>query len=423
MRHCVYIFDIEEVLHQKAMKNFTLLTLIPALSLLAFSCSGPAAMQSGEYDDMYYSTADKTEYVQPATEQPYALAEEAEQQDDAASAESGAILNPEYADNTEDITRNYNGNDEYEYYDGREYEPRDNWYRPNYSFVDPSWAYDPYPSYRSYSYHDRYYRHRYGDPFYDPFYYDPFAYRPYYGSGITISIGFNYGWGGYYGRYSPYCYSPYYNNYYGGYYGGYYGHNYVYDYPRYNKPYKVQYGPRGERGGVVTDGVRRDGRGERGDLTETEGSEQRTIQQGRPSRTERGRSTERIGSPTTEERKEVITTRPGRESYRPRNSEARPGRDRVEGTQQQQREQPAIRPATEQPRPNREYRPQRENRQEQRSTEKRSGESAPRRETTRAYEQRETRTTEQRETRHSEPAPSRSSSSESRSSGRPPRGN
>ncbi|MEJ8757690.1 hypothetical protein WG947_11815 [Pontibacter sp. H259] len=396
------------------MKKFTILTIAPALTLLAISCSGPAAMQSGEYDDMYYSTSDKTEYVQPA-EPAYAQAEASEQQSETEATDQGAILNPEYSDNNSDITGNYYG-DDYEYYDGREYDPRSNWYRPNYSFVDPSWAYDPYPSYRSYSSYDRYYRHRYADPFYDPFYYDPyyydpFAYRPYYRSGVTISISYHYGWGNYYSRWSPYYYGRYYNPWYphyNNYYAGYYGHNYVYDYPRYNKPYKVQYGPRGDRGGVVTRDTQREGRIERG--TQTEGSEQRAVQ-GRP---ERGR-TERVSTPATEDRKEVITTRSGgRESYNPRSGEARPGRERVDRPQeqQQQREQPATRPAPER-RQTRENSPQRE----YRSTETRQ--SQPTRETSRSYEQ--------RETRRSEPTPSRSNSSISGSStersGRPPRGN
>ncbi|MBC5774452.1 hypothetical protein H8S95_10295 [Pontibacter sp. KCTC 32443] len=387
------------------MKNFTILTIASALSLLLAGCSGSNGMQSSEYDDMYYSTADKTEYVQPV-EEAYAQAEEAEQQPETTTEEG--VLNPEYSERSSTNTDNYYGD---EYYDGREYDPRDNWYRPNYSFVDPSWAYNNYPVYNSYSSY-RSYRHRYADPFYDPFYYDPFyydpfAYRPFYGSGLTIAISYNYGWGGYYGRYNPYCYRPYYSNYYGGYnhyYGGYYGHNYVYDYPRYVQPYKVQYGPRGERGGVVTDGVQRDGRAERG--LSTEGNEQRATQR-RP-----GRTTDRAGMPTTEDSKEVITGQPSRENYRPRSGEARPVRGRIERTQEdQQREQPVNRPAATETRPRREYR------QEQRSTETR--ESAPRRETTRSYEQ--------RETRRSEPAPSRSSSSgsssESKSSGRPPRGN
>lgn len=416
MRHCVYIFDIEEVLPEEAMKKFTILTIAPALALFAVGCSSPTAMQSTEYDDMYYSAADKTEYAQPAVT-TYAQAEEQEQQQEAVAEEG--VRNPEYSERSSAVTDNYYGD---EYYDGRDYDPRDNWYRPNYSFVDPSWAYDPYPTYSSYSY-NRSYRHRHIDPFYDPFYYDPFyydpfAYRPYWRNGVTIAVIYSYGWGGHYGRYYPY-YGRYYNPYYSPWYphynyyhGGYYGRQYVYDYPRYNNTRKVQYGPRGERGGVVTERTQRGARTERGTLTE--GSEERATQ-GRPART-----TERAGTPAAEGSKEVITTRPdrGRDTYTPRGGEARPVRERtVRG--EEQREQPATRPAVE-PRTTREPAPRREVRQEQRSTETRQS-PPPRRETPE-------RTSEQRETRSSESAPSRSSGSEnnnnSRSTGgRPPRGN
>ncbi|NEM96239.1 hypothetical protein [Pontibacter burrus] len=390
------------------MKKFSIYTIIPALSLLAVGCSGPGSMQSSEYDDMYYSSADRTEYVQPADE-TYAA-----QQNQ--GAEQEAVQSQEYAARSSDITSNYYADEDYDYYDGREYNPRDNWYRPNYSFVDPYWGQDVYTS--SYYHHPRSYRYRYADPFYDPFYYDPFfydpyGYRPYWGSGLSISISYNYGWGGYYNRWNPYYgYGRYYNPwspYYGGYYGGYYGRQYVYDYPGYAPLRKVQYGPRDSRGGTVTERTRT----ERGNLNESR--EQRAVY-GRPSR-----ATERVNRSTTEEGKEVITTRPGRDASRPRDTGTT--RQRVERSSQpqEQRTQPArqqeqrVQPARqqEQRRTTRESTstPQRrEYRQEQRSTESRP---AP------------TRTYEQRETRRSEPARSSGSSGSSSGggSGRPPRGN
>lgn len=401
-----------------AMKKFTIYTLAPALTLFALSCSSPTAMQSTEYDDMYYSSSDKTTYVEPEAKAYNELTEgdsEAQGQTESSNA----------------ATENYYAED-YEYYDGREYNPRDNWYRPNYSYVDPYWgsAYTP----RHYSYNR--YNSAFYDPFYDPFYYDPFYYDPFYrrpwGSGISIIISYNYGWGSY-GRHYPYysrwySHNPYYHHgYYGGYYGNYYGNNWVYDSPIIVNRIKTQYGPRDSRGAVVTDGNRGNGgrpvRGEayQGEVTGTENA--------RPARP--SRSSDAVITPETgTETKTSLPARPSRtEYYDPSQGRSRGTRQPVnvgEQRQQQQNERRVIRPTE---RRTREYTPT-----------PRSTESRPRtREYNMPQQQPRQRSVESRpsyEPRRESPAPTRSSeirressnsnsssgSNNSGSSGRPKRG-
>ena len=387
------------------MKKFTIYTLAPALALFALGCSGPTAMQSTEYDDMYYSSSDKTTYVEPQTNAYSDLAEGAEEGRQQYGQNNNAVTDDYYAD---------------EYYDGREYNPRDNWYRPNYSYIDPYWgsAYTP----RHYSY-SRYYNRAFYDPFYDPFFYDPFYdpfyRRPFWGSGVSVMISYNYGWGNW-GRHYPYYshwypgnpfyhhgfYGRHYSNFYG------YGNNWIYDRPIViGNRVKTQYGPRDARGAVVTDGNRGNGgrpvRGEsyQGDVNRTENA--------RPMRP--SRSGEAVVAPETgTESKTSLPSRPSRtEYYDPSQGRSRTTRQPVnvgEQQRQQQNEQRRVIMPTE--RRTRQYTPT-----------PRSTESRPR---TREYNvpQQQQRQIERPryEQRREVPAPSRSSevrreSSSSSSSG------
>ncbi|MDX5481476.1 MAG: hypothetical protein LPK07_07315 [Hymenobacteraceae bacterium] len=402
------------------MKNLHILTIIaPALALLAVGCSSPVAMQSTEYDDMYYSSTDKTEYVEPASTtagQAYqSYDESAVQGQSSEAARSGGVTTDDYyAD---------------EYYDGRAYTPRDNWYRPNYSFVDPYWgsAYVP----RHYSRFNRgFYDPFFYDPFYDPFFHDPFLRRPYWGSGLSISIGYNYMWGGgwnrpFYGsRWWPgnSFYHGYYSGFYGHPYGGFYGSPWVYDRPLIiGKPIRTQYGPRDARGAVVTDRVNSSVGGrpsrvgtEAGD-NQIIGTENAVRRNARPSRTgQQGTVSPAEGT------KNALPSRPSRtEYYRPRPSnsnESRPSRQPARINQQQERRISPTRENNSRTR-TREYTPSREYRQQQRQS--RPIENRP------TYQPRRESVTPSRsfESRPINTQPQRSSSgSNSSGGGRPVRG-
>ncbi|MEJ8801352.1 hypothetical protein [Pontibacter sp. H249] len=316
------------------MKKFTIYTLAPALALLALGCSGPTAMQSTEYDDMYYSSTDKTTYVEPQTNTYSNLAEGTEEaQQQTYSQSNNGVTEDYYAD---------------EYYDGREYNPRDNWYQPNYSYVDPYWgsAYTP----RHYSY-NRFYNRGFYDPFYDPFlfdpFYDPFFHRPFWGSGVSVMISYNYGWGSWGGWGRPYhsrwfAGNPYYHGFYGNNYG--YGNNWIYDRPIIvGNRIKTQYGPRDARGAVVTDGNRGNGgrpvRGEayQGDVTGTE-----NARPARPSRSSGAVVAPEAGS----ESKTSLPARPSRtEYYDPSQGRTRTTRQPVKVGEQRQQQQRVIQPS------------------------------------------------------------------------------
>ncbi len=417
------------------MKRSLTIAIAPMLMGLLTGCSSHSAMQSTEYDDMYYSSKDKTEYVQPeaeASEESQTYDAEAEQ-----PLAEGQAVNPEYsAGSSSSVIDNYYGD---EYYDGRDYDPRDNWYRPSYSFIDPYWSSAAYYPSTYYGY-SRYHRYNpYYDPFYDPFY-DPIAYSPYwspYRSGLSISLGFNYGWGRYgwnpyrpyYGRYG---WGGYYDGFYQGFYQGYYtGHGYGYwnDRP-YGVVRKVQYGPRGERGGVRTDAGGRDsGRNERGTLSG--GNEQRavnpagntgTVRPGRPARTERS-----VGAPATgSESKQVLPSRPRTGEAAPR-VERSATRERQLQQQEQRLEQRQVRPRTEQVQQPRRQERRREYTPTQSVPSRQYNQPVQRERTERrSYEQRSSSSYEQRST--SSPSYNNSNSSSgsnnsNRSSGRPPRGN
>ncbi|WP_276499532.1 hypothetical protein [Pontibacter litorisediminis] len=412
------------------MKKYILLTVAPALALLAVGCSSPVAMQSSEYDDMYYSSSDQTVYVEPAAAQPqqpaqaYQQYENSHQQAEPALAE-GEVLNPEYSESN--ITQNYAGD---EYYDGRAYDARDNWYRPDYSFVDPYWGSAYVPRRASYAFYD---------PFYDPFYYDPFYYDPFWSNArfrTGVSISFNYGWGGGFYRHPYYGYSNwwphsyghgYYNGYYRGYNNGYYAHN---PYGWYNdrpvvigKASRVQYGPRDSRNTQVV-GNTAAGRPSRDGTIRSESTgQQQSV--GRQSRSSRS-----TVAPATGGRQEL----PARPSRSSRSTTVRPQQQ-----QQQQNAQPAPSRSTrstrqyvpsqtqEQPQQRREVRTRTIERQPSRTYEQRSQPARiERSQPSRTEESRPSRTYESRPSSSPSPSPSINRSSNSSSSsggGRPSRGN
>ncbi|MCC9165247.1 hypothetical protein [Pontibacter harenae] len=292
------------------MKKISL-NIAPMLALLVAGCSSPIAMQSTEYDDMYYTSTDKTEYVEPET-QTYEQAYNPNTTNNNNRQEfaDGEILNPEYSESNIALGNDYYGD---EYYDGRSYNARDNWYRPNYSFVDPYWAtsrsrfynsafYDPYfnPYYTSYA--------AVYDPFFDPFFPSPFM-----RSGFNVSLSMGYGWGGMWpNRGFGNAWMPgggFYNGYYNGFHNGFYArnnNNWYYDRVGIigGQPRQVQYGPRGDRATVPTQRVdRSEGRPQRGELSS--GNEQLIVRPGNSG-------------------KEAIQTRPARQSRSTRQGQSSP---------------------------------------------------------------------------------------------------
>ena len=311
------------------MKKFTINILASAIVLVAWGCSSPTAMQSTEYDDMYYSSSDRTTYAEPTSS--------VEQ-----TSSSSGVQNQTYAGNSNaSVTDNYYVD---EYYDGREYNPRDNWYRPNYSYVDPYWgsAYTP----RHYSYNR--YNSAFYDPFYDPFYHDPFYYdpffrRPFLNSGVSVIISYNYGFGGRYPYYSRwYPNNPYYHGFYGGHYNNFYGNNWFYDRPVViGNRVKTQYGPRDTRGSVVTEGNDRNnnGRPTRGEAYQGEVTGTENARPTRPSRTSDAVISPEVGS----EAKPQLPLRPSRtEYYDPSQGRDRNSRQPINQDEQQSDERRVI---------------------------------------------------------------------------------
>ncbi|WP_394341665.1 hypothetical protein [Pontibacter ramchanderi] len=306
------------------------------IALFAVGCSSPVAMQSTEYDDMYYSSSDRTEYVQPQAQAP-------QQQYAAAENEQQAATN--------DVTQNYAAD---EYYDGRTYRPQATWNTPNYAYVDPYWTS---------SYVHRMHRvNPYYDPFfYDPFYsaYDPFFYDPFMRrSGIRVSIGLGMGWGsgwnrwGHpYGMYDPFWGSRYwpYDNYYAGFYHGYnrgyYGGNrFIYDRPIVVQPRQVQYGPRGERSVVPAAGnpERVTGRPNRSEAVSNEQRATQGADYARPGRTERATGNTNVRGQEVNTGENTGRTMPARPAttnrgYDPQSGQVRPSRQQPEGQQPVQR--------------------------------------------------------------------------------------
>ncbi len=342
---------------------------------------------------MYYSSSDKTEYILPEG-QPEAQSYQEGGQYAEESYASGDAANPEYSGNAAG-TSNYDGD---EYYDGRTYDPRDSWYRPNYSFVDPAWGSAYVPRYNPYSLYayDPYYASAYA---YDPYYSDPFWGSPY-GSGLSISIGYNMGFGNYWRRpfYSAmYPYNSIYNYYGGGYYNS-YAYNPYYAY--YERPIvigqsrRLQNAPRNSRSGVVTQSGRQglsngNGRPERGSAIDKEG--QRVGNQQQTYRQTRGGATNGSVSPASNEQKQVLPTRPTRASRREADYS---GSQQQQQPARQQQQQPAQQQQQQRPSRSREYtpapvrtQPQREIRSSESSRPSRSYEQQSRPAPTPSYQQ------------------------------------
>ncbi|GAA4423030.1 hypothetical protein GCM10023188_01360 [Pontibacter saemangeumensis] len=404
------------------MKKYTLLTIAPVLALMAVGCSSPIAMQSTEYDDMYYSASDKTEYVQEPGEATASAEQQYREYDEPAAEEAlseGEVLNPEYA-GSEAAVNNYYSE---EYYDGRSYNPRDNWYQPSYSFVDPYWGAAYSPRMASYAYYDPFY-----DPFYnDPFYYSSFRRNPYWNNGLSVSISYGMGWGGHgfynrpYSNWFPGSYGyDYYNGYRHGFHNGYYASNPYYGgfYDRpvvITNPVRLQNRPRDTRSAVVTERSSTAGRPARGNVYEGENSE------GRQSVSRPVRRGEAASSPTnSQESKATLESRPTRPS---RTIESRQRRTTQEqpALERQQQQQRVLTPGRTERRSTRtqEYRQPEQQQQRTRTIESRpirTQESQP----VRTYESRPSRSFE------SSPSPSSSPAQSSGSSGgggRPRRGN
>jgi hypothetical protein len=318
----------------------------PVIALFAVGCSSPVAMQSTEYDDMYYSSSDRTEYVQPQAQAPqqqqYAPAQ-GEQQ-----VAAGDVTQNQYAD---------------EYYDGRTYRPQATWNTPNYAYVDPYWttAY-VHRMNRFNAFHDPFFYDPFYDPFFAPGFYDPFWGRS--GMRVSISMGMGMGWGHGWNRWGhPYgmMYDPFwgrggwgpYNNYYAGFYHGYNqglwgGNRFVYDNPHVGQRRQVQYGPRGERSVTPLTGSpeRVVGRPAR---TESVSNEQKATQQNvdyaRPARTERstGNTNVRSQEMNAESGRQSLPARPAttNRGYDPQSGQVRPARQQPEGQQPVQRVSPA----------------------------------------------------------------------------------
>ncbi|MFT2010341.1 hypothetical protein ACMA1I_16820 [Pontibacter sp. 13R65] len=336
------------------MKKINLLTIAPALCLLVVSCNSPIALQSSEYDDMYYSSSDQTVYAEPAPEATMG---------DFRSGSTADAGDEYVAEGTEDYYAD-------EYYDGRAYNQRNN---INHSFVDPYWGAAVHPGF-GYS--------RFGSAFYDPFF-DPFysPFRPY--SRFSMSFGFGMGMGRYYNPYmdpfmmggmgmwgNPYMMgwgNPYmgmgrfgaYNSFYNGYYTGlnrglYAGGGYFYDAPGQTR--RIQYGPRVDRSTVGAQPARPSGASGRPDR-EGMSNEQRAVMPGggnavspaRPARPSRGNQS--IGGQQSQEIKQTLPSRPetpATQPARPQRTtrEAAPARQRIQQQQNIQRSTPSYERST-----------------------------------------------------------------------------
>ncbi|WP_157433356.1 hypothetical protein [Adhaeribacter aquaticus] len=258
------------------MRNIDKLFILPLLAALTVGCSVPTSMQSSEYDDVYYTSKDKT-----IIQDSYVVAASQAAQNSAQAPTSGAssnadVQNPEYSARSGNATNNNNSQD---------------YYNPNFSENDYYYAsqlsrfHTPYigRSYFDYGFTSNYwYNPRFlGSTFYDPFYgyggyglYDPFMYsgypgwgwgHPRYSTNIAIMIGrpYGFGWGGLgygmgygMGFGNPYGgYNRYYNNFANSGYG--YGDN---------NARRVQYGPRTDRSSVPGGGAVNAGSRPRGDI-------------------------------------------------------------------------------------------------------------------------------------------------------------
>ena len=237
------------------MKNIDRLLLLPLFATLAIGCSSPTAMQSSEYDDIYFSSKDKTvitdnRVAAQSSEGPNQAAEEIY-----AVTDGTTLPNPEYSEKNSGTAV---GSEDYyseNYYDEDDYAYASRIRRFNAPYRGFSYYDAAYTDYYWYNRNPLYYgRSMYYDPFYayDPFLpcYTCYGYPPYYG-GLNIVIGLPL-----YSRWG---------NPFGGYYGG-YGYNNGFNNGFYNRYYAnsgwyrndtnggrdVQYGRRRDRSEIPT---------------------------------------------------------------------------------------------------------------------------------------------------------------------------
>lgn len=264
--------------------------LLVALSVGIFSCSSGKYAQSGtsEYDDMYFNKGDRYPIM---TEGTTTVAQRNEPTDGGvAVGYNSKTLNPDYG-----LPQDAQTESEYQ---------EDQYYVENHDDAYMDQAIDEYLRNNSTArrYSTPYYGNRFDDIFwsdplfyqgtiFDPLYrsyygvYSPFAYSPYYrpysafynpwGPRWTVSIGFGFGYGSYWGRYyDPFYYgsgfgygygyrSPYTRYYYGSawcppsYYGG-FNNTIVINNIETTNPGTVRYGTRDSRGSsyIVSNEIR-----------------------------------------------------------------------------------------------------------------------------------------------------------------------
>ena len=257
------------------MKNIDRLLFLPLFAALAIGCSSPTAMQSSEYDDVYFSSKDKTVITDNRVAERSSDISDQEQQEMDAVTNGNTLPNPEYSGTTSSTVA---ANEDYyseNYYDEDDYAYASRIRRFNapyrgFSYYDPAYT-DSYWYNRNPLYYGR------SSMYYDPFYaYDPFfpcytcyGYPAYYG-GINISIGLplysRWGnpFGGYYGGYG---YNRGFNNgFYNGFYSSYYANNGWYRNDT-NGGRNVQYGRRRDRSEIPTGSNANTGSRPRGGIT------------------------------------------------------------------------------------------------------------------------------------------------------------
>jgi uncharacterized membrane protein YgcG len=273
-----------------------------------WGCSSQQYVQTGEYDDLYFSSKDREQVTLTAS----ASAKNYSNIDNKGIASedySQKNVNPDYIQQYADQNRNQssstNNNDSYSADDNSYYDEN---YTRNNRPIDLARDYTRYNNNRgtninvfpSIGFGGFYGGPAFYDPFYDPFfgnaYYDPFFHRPFGGRpGWNINISYNYGWGNPWGwGRSAYWYDPFFNPYrswgawgdpyFNGFYGRPYygwgggwnrGNNIIVVNPGNNDSRQTRYSPRSSRGSAVvndnfdnTPRTNRDSRGGRVDQTE-----------------------------------------------------------------------------------------------------------------------------------------------------------
>ena len=255
------IFSPGISLFSTAMKNIDRLLFLPLFAALAIGCSSPTAMQSSEYDDVYFSSKDETVITNNRVADRSSEISDQEQEETDAATDGNTLPNPEYsgttsgtvASNEDYYSENYYDEDDYAYASRirRFNAPYRGFSYYDAAYTDYYW-YNRSPFYSGYS--GSYGSSLYYDPFYgyNSFYpcYTCYGYPPYY-SGINIVIGWplysRWGnpFGGYYGGYG---YNRGFNN---GFYNGYYANSGWYRNDT-NNGRNVQYGRRRDRSEIPT---------------------------------------------------------------------------------------------------------------------------------------------------------------------------